>query len=260
MSFSLSTYDSFLKTVCGTNNMPVLTILAAAKYLNLEQEKRCLILRHDVDRRANRAVSVAALEMKYNVLSTFYFRSSRTGAFPERQIEKICEMGHEIGYHYECLSRSAGDRDRALDLFRQDLANLRSIAPCSTVSSHGAPLSPHDNGTLLERVNLSELNISADAVLSFNAHRLFYCTDTGGRWNAPQKYNRRDHVGQGNDFSRSPSDPTFSSWLSEVIMPIYVTTHPERWSRGKLELFESTLRDMIINQGKHVARLAQGRK
>ena len=61
----------------------------------------------------------------------------------------VRSSGHNIGYHYETLSRCNGDREAALIRFEGELASLRSLAPVTTACMHGAPLSPHDNADLL---------------------------------------------------------------------------------------------------------------
>ena len=39
---------------------------------------------------------------------------------------KIHDLGHEIGYHYEVLSKANGDYEKAMKLFEQELSEFRN--------------------------------------------------------------------------------------------------------------------------------------
>ena len=59
-----------------------------------------LILRHDVDLLPHNALAMAQLEHDLGICGTYYFRIVPE-SFDVGVIEKIAEMGHEVGYHYE---------------------------------------------------------------------------------------------------------------------------------------------------------------
>ena len=65
---------------------------------------------------------MAEIENNYGVRSTYYFRAKKN-VFVPQIILKIAEMGHEIGYHYECLSDTNGDVEKALI----DFENLKKL-------------------------------------------------------------------------------------------------------------------------------------
>lgn len=253
MSFFLSEYQALLGTAEKSGRIPcgVLGFFEAGRH---DKSGPKLVLRHDVDRLADRAVAMAELEKAAGVSSTYYFRCTRDGRFPAKQIELIANLGHETGYHYECLSAMKGDRGSALSAFERNLSNLRKIAPCSTVAMHGAPLSRYHNQELLVGRDLGEFDLKADASLSFATIELAYFTDTGGRWNASAAENFRDRVGVSHGWSPPPSANEFPTWLRSYRKPIYVSTHPERWnsSPGKYALALS--KDIAISRVKRAIK------
>ena len=61
------------------------------------------ILRHDVDRIAKNALKMAQLEHSFGIRGTYYFRVVPE-SYDLEVMNKIAEMGHEIGYHYGDVS------------------------------------------------------------------------------------------------------------------------------------------------------------
>jgi hypothetical protein len=189
-----------------------------------------VILRHDVDRRPGRAVQLAEQEARADIRATYYLRCDRRGRFPDVAGRRIAAFGHEIGYHYEDLSRSGGDRVAALAAFAAHLKALRRLAPCRTISMHGSPLSRHDNRALLEGVDLSLHGLIGDASTGLAAFDPVYFTDAGGAWNDPRT-NFRDRLG------RMPENvnPLIPAELDRALehhkgYPLCLNLHPERWS------------------------------
>lgn len=211
-----------------------------------------IILRHDVDRRPGKAVQLATLEADVGVRATYYFRCTSSGRFPGRAVRPIAAAGHEVGYHYETLSAARGDRAKALAAFRENLAALRTLAPCTTVSMHGAPLSPHDNGTLLKGVALAEFELLGDAILSIPAEHVLYITDTGGRWDADSRVNLRDRLGTSDRAPALPDDPGFGAALARSPDTLYLSAHPERWSGGPIDAVLCRTMDAAANMAKRL--------
>lgn len=248
MSFLLSEYENLLKSIITIKNCQIFTVSKAFQMLERDEIKSPLIiLRHDVDRQIANSVDMAKLENKLGVNSTYYFRSDKNGNFPQAAIEKISSYGHEIGFHYESLSRTSGNKGLALESFGLDLFELRKIVDCRTVAMHGAPLSKHDNRKLLTVELLSEFNLQTDAVHSFSDRKLYFFTDTGGRWNSISKYNFRDKVGISPGTEILPNASCFSAWLSKTSHPVYISTHPERWSRTRIGYIKKLIEDKMVN-------------
>jgi len=246
VTFSLGYYDAMLGNIAaaGRNVFPV----AEAIELDDAGSATCCVLRHDVDRIPFRAVKMASLERSHGVRATYYFRRSRSGFYPASAIQDIASMGHEVGLHYETLSRCDGDVDRALAGFRDDLAAFREIAPCVTVSMHGAPLSRHNNQDLAAYFDLTSLALRGDAVVHMRKFDPIYITDTGGAWNAGEGRNLRDVGG------RAVADvPDLSTmkvavpFLAGVEGLLYVSCHPERWPETIAGRAQVYVTDKMVN-------------
>jgi hypothetical protein len=84
------------------------TPLTVYSYLVLEgnnnNNNKLVVLRHDIDRRPGNALRMAELEHELGIQSTYYFRFPYT--FKPEIIRKIHDLEHEVGYHYEVLSKA----------------------------------------------------------------------------------------------------------------------------------------------------------
>ena len=251
MAFSLTEYRKLIERL-KLGGRPFLVM---EKFMNSADSAACILLRHDVDRMPDRAIAMARMERELGVEATYYFRCSRNGAFPDKAIREIYAMDHEVGYHYECLSNCGGDRSRALEEFEHNLERFRKIAPCSTVSMHGKPLSQHNNLDLLKSVDLSVYGLTGDAVLYFEQLDPVYITDTGGIWSSV--HNLRDRVGVYDGEKPRLDDDTVVDWLSNSQSVLYVSAHPERWPDSMLGILQSSLQDFCLNTIKKFIQFAR---
>lgn len=248
--FTHEAYSRILDTLKDSRR----DIGGVADFLKNHQTAR-VILRHDVDRWVQQSERLAHLENKHGVKATYYFRATPGGRFPVQAIQTIANLGHEVGYHYETLSVCKGDLVKALELFAQNLETFRQIAPCTTVSMHGAPLSPYDNLALLKDIDLRKFELVGDAVLSFLSEDVIYYTDTGGTWNADEKMNMRDRI---RSSANAPlgvfpgSSPAFKILLETSPSIIYISGHPERWAHNQCNLLICRTLDLTANTVKRL--------
>jgi hypothetical protein len=197
----------------------------------------------------DRAVRMAELEKELGIRSTYYVRSIPKVFRPDA-IRRLHELGHEVGYHYEVLSRSDGDAEEAIALFEQDLRRFREIVPVDTVSMHGSPLSPWNNLDLWQRHDWREYGLVGDAVLSMDGEDLYYFTDTGRSWETNAS-NLRDHVPcREPDVSVAESAHLMSFIESRPEAEIYISAHPNRWTDGLGEWTVSRCGDWVVNRAK----------
>ena len=230
-----------------------------------------VILRHDVDLKADHSLAMAQLEAEMGIKASYYFRVVPQSNQPEI-IRSIAKLGHEIGYHYEDLSLFKGDEIKALQHFEQQLHYFRQFYPIRTICMHGSPISKWDNRDLWKTHNYQEYGIVGEPYFDFLStqslekkfesdakadlkEKAMYFTDTGRMWNG-DKYNVRDIANQ--PINQSTDQPpkihsTFDliNWLNtkpnqQMIM---ITTHPQRWTTNKSmwmkELFFQTLKNNI---------------
>lgn len=198
------------------------------------QRDGAVILRHDVDRRVSKSISMARLEKEFGVRSTYYVRAGRSG-FPADVVRTIASLGHYVGYHYETLSQCRGDVTEAIRVFEENLSKLRSLVDCRSVCMHGAPLSCHDNRDLLRGGRWKEFDLMGDAVLSLESAGLLYLTDTGGQLGNGGRMNLRDTLPRSPDLGVPL--PRSTREVVELVrgtrIPLYLNIHPERWALGR---------------------------
>jgi hypothetical protein len=170
---------------------------------------RCVVIRHDVDRKPGNALVIAKIEKDAGIKASYYFRMVKE-SYDENIIRQIMDMGHEIGYHYENLSeiskqkreirkqnrenrneergkREKEFRDKLLELaiekFELNLRRLRKLYPVKTICMHGSPLSKYDNKKMWEKYDYKDYGIIADPSFDIDYNEVFYITDTGRSWN-----------------------------------------------------------------------------
>ncbi|MDV3104094.1 polysaccharide deacetylase family protein [Thermococcus waiotapuensis] len=246
MDFTLDKYEKLLSFL--QNNYGIYTV---KRYLVEKPERNFVILRHDVDRSPKNALKMAELEAKLGVRSTYYFRYPYT--FKQEVIKKISELGHEIGYHYEVLSKARGDSEKAIQMFKSELEEFRKVTDVKTICMHGSPLSKYDNRKLWEHYDFRQFDIIGEAYLSINDPEVYYLTDTGRNWN--NRNNIRDKF-VWKSLKREIENTDHLVHVLEELKPkkLYLTVHPERWGYNSANWIRGWTRDLIFNIGKCVLK------
>jgi hypothetical protein len=202
-------------------------------------EGRFVILRHDVDLKAENSFMTAEIEAAMGIRASYYFRVVPQSNQPD-VIRAIASLGHEIGYHYEDFSLFKGDADKSIEHFKAQLLHFRQFYPVRTICMHGSPTSKWDNKDLWKTYNYRDFGIVGepyfDLINNELAGQLTYLTDTARMWDG-DKYNVRDKSIR----KISPSVLVHSTldvikWLKSepedrVLM---ITTHPQRWTNSSL--------------------------
>jgi hypothetical protein len=186
------------------------------------------VLRHDVDRRPRFALRCAELAAQVAVRGTFYFRYPYT--FDPRIMLAIASLGHEIGYHYEVVSKARGRLPLALELFERELAEFRRLCPVVTACMHGSPLSRWDNRLIWTMRTPADFGLVGEPYLSVNFSQVGYYTDTGRAWNHTGA-SIRDRVSGPVHSPRPRSTADLVTRLAANGLPdrVMITLHPERW-------------------------------
>ena len=251
MNFTLNTYHH----LCSTLAKNYYTNLTVNEYLTTPtRPQKTAVLRHDVDRQPSTALRMARLEQQLGMKGTYYFRFIQ-GVFDEGFIREIIQLGHEVGYHYETLSKCRGNMDEAIALFEIELAAFRKVCPVYTASMHGRPLSPWDNREIWKYATPQQFNLSGECYLSINYETMQYFSDTGRTWH-PGKYNIRDRVQKSEtNVLLSSTDELIRYLQNNKDESVCILTHPNRWSQGPFELIVSAGQDFAINQIKRILQL-----
>jgi len=212
-----------------------------------DKRDKVILLRHDVDRWPGRALAVAEMEAKNNIRGTYFFRV-KPGIFNPGIIKKIADCGHEIGYHYECMSDAGGDWEKARVLFEKGLNQLRGIVPVVSVSMHGNVLSSQDNRFFFKRHTLEEFRLKGAAYLSLDFSRFFYLADSGRDWSAQRRV-IWDQVAGGQDgFMPGRSTSSLVDAIrQERINNAQLLIHPNRWPATRGAWVCQFLEDNAIN-------------
>lgn len=244
--FTLEKYAFLCKsiTALGCPVMPVQAFLEAGKPL-----KKMVILRHDVDRNIDAALRMAQLESDFGLRSTYYVRK-QPSVFKPEALRTINRIGHEVGYHYEVLTKTKGDVQKAIQMFESELSSFREYVPVKTISMHGSPLTPWNNMDIWKSFNYEDYRIQGDAVLSLSGKMLYYFTDTGRSWES-DRFNLRDYVDSILPAQLILSTDDLIKFLkSETTHPICISAHPNRWSDSVVSLGIGIMLDWTINRVK----------
>lgn len=225
--FTLRKYRELLKSALESGYV----VIPFRAYLSAQRlPERFIILRHDVDQHPKRAVLMGLVEKRLGVSASYYFRNTPLVFHPE-YIRKLSDLGHEIGYHYENLSRCRGNHQKAIQEFREWLEAFRMIVPVETICPHGSPLSRFNNSRLWQEREYEAWNISGDISRDTDFSTIIYLTDTGRSWNS--RSNRRDRVKQNSDFQIESTSDFIQAFQSGHCPPfMMINIHPQRWTNN----------------------------
>lgn len=250
--FSLAAYHDLISAIKKNgfefycfNNLPSLS----------KDTKRHAILRHDVDRMPSRALKMAKLEADEGVRSTYFFRTKPT-SFNEDIIRNIQIMGHEIGYHYECLSDTRGNIDEAWRLFKRELGKFENICEIKSIAMHGRPLLPFDNRDLWDHFNYHEIGINIEVYKDVSWSEYVYFTDVSSRWDSEN--NLRDHIPDKNSQIQGiRTTPELIDFIKTIDRNLIISTHPERWPSSKAGWIQARLLDSSVDYAKKLLKKIQ---
>lgn len=245
--FTIHAFETLLVAIIN-NGYKIITYQQYAE--NKNQEGKYVILRHDIDNLPLNALLFATIEDRYLVKGTFYFRDTPE-VFKKEILTDIASMGHEIGYHYEDLSKMTGNRQLAIKSFENSLNKFKSIYPVKTICMHGSPLSPIDNKQLWQSFNYNQFNLLAEIYLDTDFNKVFYLTDTGRNWNS--RFNIRDRV-------RSPFKIPVKNTGHLVLLfnnqnlpdKIMINVHPQRWNNNNFKWTNELITQNIKNLFKYL--------
>jgi len=198
------------------------------------QSSKQFVLRHDVDRKPENAVKIAEIEKRKGVKGTYYWRVV-SESYNETCIKNVVDMGHELGFHYEDLTLTNGNSDKAIKLFEQNLEKFRKFYPVNTICMHGSPLTKWDNREIWKKFDYKKYGIIAEPYFDTDFSKIFYVTDTGRHWNK-ESVSVRDKVNTGFNIPMENTEHfiqllRMKSFPNQMMMNI----HPHRWNDNFLQ-------------------------
>lgn len=211
--------------------------------------ERTVVLRHDVDLLPNNSLQFAKIQNANGVKGVYYFRAVAE-SWDEGIIKAIKELGHEIGYHYECLTKTGGSMEKGINDFDRNLNALRKLVPVSTICMHGSPLSKYDSKDLWKTYNYRDFGIIGEPYFDVDFQKVYYLTDTGRKWDG-DKVSVRDRVNSGFDLSFHKTDEIIAAANSNQLPnEIMFTFHPQRWNDNKI----LWTKELLLQNAKNVVK------
>lgn len=228
MDFTVDIYKELLRSLVHANY----TFKTFEEFV-LSNDQEGVVLRHDVDLLPRNSLTFAKIQANLGIKGTYYFRAVPE-SWDEAIIREISSLGHEIGYHYECLTTTGGDFEKGIQDFQGNLTRLRNLVPVTTICMHGSPMSKYDSKDLWDHFNYRDYDIIAEPYFDVDYNTVFYITDTGRKWDG-NKVSVRDKVETVFKQSYSSTFQIISS-IEAGIFPkcVMFTFHPQRWSNNKI--------------------------
>lgn len=244
--FTLTKYKELCQAIINSKYEP----LTVKNYLSHGGEK-VIILRHDVDREPKKALMMAQVEKNFGISATYYFRMTDE-VYKPKIIEKIVELGHEVGYHYEVLDKTNGDFNKAIQMFEEELMQLQKFYEIKTICMHGNPLSKWLNRDIWKKYDFKHYGIIGEPYLSIDYKKVFYITDTGRKWNSKSSVKDYVDVNQSWPFTNLKNTTNVINFINEGnTEQICILTHPNRWNDN----FNEWLKELILQNIKNVGKM-----
>lgn len=252
MDFTIKVYNELLDILKEKNY----SFQTFEEFLKMPAEKS-VILRHDVDLLPLNALVFAKIQNRKNIKGVYYFRAVPE-SHDERVIKEIGSLGHEIGYHYECLATCNGNADKGILDFKKNLEALRKLAKVTTICMHGSPTSKYDSRGLWKKFNYRDFGIVGEPYFDIDFNKVFYLTDTGRRWDG-DKVSVRDKVNSSFDLSFHSTGQIIDACRNDSLpKQIMLTFHPQRWSDNKLMWLKEFIMQNIKNAVKQLFYVRSG--
>ena len=251
MDFTIKKYEELCKAISNSDYKNI----TLEEYLQSPPKNKFVILRHDVDERSKNTLKIAKIENKYGLKSTFYFRIK---TFDYKLMKKIKKLGHEIGYHYECLDEAKGNYNEAIKIFEKNLQKFKNF-DVKTICMHGNVLTKWNNRDLWKKYNFRKFGVIGEAYLSINFSELEYFSDTGRTWHH-SKYNIKDIPGNYNPNVNIKTTDELIELVKEEKINLYILVHPDKWNDNIFAWLKELIFQNIKNVGKLFLKWFYGNK
>jgi len=211
--------------------------------------EKFIILRHDVDLKAENSLATAKIEHGLGIKASYYFRIVSQSDKPYI-IKEMTALGHEIGYHYEDLSLSKGNENEAIEHFEKQLAHFRQFYPVQTICMHGSPTSKIDNKDIWKSYNYRDFGIVGEPYFDVDFNKIFYLTDTGRTWDG-ERFSVRDKVKTTFNLRFKSTNDIINASISNILPnQMMITTHPQRWTDNPLAWLAELILQTVKNNVK----------
>tara|TARA_B110001452_G_scaffold267571_1_gene278121 strand:+ start:426 stop:1259 length:834 start_codon:yes stop_codon:yes gene_type:complete len=202
---------------------------------------RYLIIKHDVETNVNKALKIAQIENKYNIKTTYYVQSYLIeNKSNVKLLKKICDLGHEVTYHYDVLDSNKGNYDLAIIEFEKTILKFNKLfQPVKTICPHGNPVMKRNgwssNKDFFRNKKIkNKFSDITDIVINpekFINKELAYISDAGFDWKLITSISENDR-----DVSVNKSLNNLKNVLTLIddkTKSIILSSHPHRWVQNK---------------------------
>ena len=260
LDFTQRKYTSLLEVLIE-KEYRIITFEDYCSCFHKEGLGKYVILRHDVDLKAENSLEIAKIENSLGVKSVYYFRYVKQSNKPEI-IKKIASLGHEIGYHYEDTTVCEGNTELAIAHFKKWLEYFRQFYPVKTICMHGSPRSKYDGKDLWKEYDYHDYGIIGEPYFDVDFSNVFYLTDTGRRWDG-FSVSVRDKIPVYQDLWLKQglvyhnTDDIINALMDDKFpMRVMLTTHPQRWTNRYVAWITELVLQNVKNEVKK--RLVRG--
>ncbi len=239
--FTFAAFSQFIASLESLHFSPFV------EYLESERDAS-IILRHDVDALPAHSLRFAQIQKNFGIRGSYYFRIIPE-SFNPGIIEKISNLDHEIGYHYEDLTlvakiakKTKGKKQKfkddsndlfelGIESFSKNLATMRRYADIKSICMHGSPLSKWDSRLLWTKYDYRDFGVIGEPYFDIDFTKVAYYTDTGRRWDGDSVSVRDkvNHGGQNFPQFRSTFDIIRAAEAGTLPSQVMFTFHPQRW-------------------------------
>jgi hypothetical protein len=257
LDFTMDRYSDLCEAIVQSGYTP----MTVRDYLETDRlPSRLAVVRHDVDVTPRHEQKIAQIEKGFGIRATYYFRYKR-GVFRPEVMSQIASMGHEVGYHYEAMDKGKGDSQKALEVFRHEMAAFREVVEVKTISMHGNPLTRWDNRDLWRDHDFRAFGICGEAYLSFDRSKIAYLSDTGRTWGPEFKV--KDWLPPKPGSNDPPyavprvrsTDDLIDMMRKHQCDHLYFNTHAGRWADSSLDWMRQSIEDQAVNVVKRMLAL-----
>ena len=235
MAITFRKYEKLLKKIKKLNY----EFICASQFNNFSDKEKVFILnKHDIEKSTKNALKVAQIESKLQLKSTYFVQDYLISKPSDiSNIIKIKDLGHEIGYHYDCLDRFNGNYDLAINDFIKNINRFLSLG--IKIKS----ICPHGNAAIKRSGWFSNKDLSShikkvygdqifDIVIDIKDAKknLKYVSDAG------YKFNYINKIWSNNPVSIPIKE--FASYpMKDAIFSLIISTHTHRFNNYGLIIF-----------------------
>lgn len=252
MIFTYSYWESFCKKLSNSGIHSV----TAKSLVNSKNDKKYLVLKHDVETNVSSALNIAIIENKYGHCGSYYVQAYLLNDESNiKMLQKMQEMGHEISYHYDIMDSNKGnieaatvEFDKNCELFKKSGFELK------TLCQHGNPVVERVGYTSNrdffrnETVSAKYPHLS-DIMVNFKERAntdYLYFSDAGRKFKLIFDPINNDVIPS--DDKNVPFDnlDLLFEYINKQNQNAIISIHPHRWVKSKAKFVIKTVAFKVI--------------